>query len=231
MRRETRGRKAHRANAEGAGCRRRSAGRGAWGRGARRGAWGRGARRGGCAGCMQRAVRTGRPGHANGFPPRLRAKNRLRWQVLTVWGRRFAFAALPAERRFASRLFRSAWRIRVENGRLAASVKRPQTVRTCQREPFFVRKTPPQVALADGTHGESTRERNVSAPPPRSRRRQPRARYSSSRRRRSTRRRLRFCAAVVSPPCRNTPDTTRFTLPTPRATWGVRSASLRVLQS
>ena len=41
----------------------------------------------------------------------------------------------------------------------------------------------------------------------------------------------RTAATVASPPCRNTPDTTRFTFPTPRATCGVRSASLRVFQS
>ncbi len=70
----------------------------------------------------------------------LRTKNRSRWQVLTVRGRRFAFATLSAKGRFASYLVKSTWRILVENSRLAAGVKRPQTVRNCQRERFFVRK-------------------------------------------------------------------------------------------
>ena len=47
-----------------------------------------------------------------------------------------------------------------------------------------------------------------------------------------TRERLRCRRTEMrSPPCRNTPATTRRALPRPRATCGVRSASLRVFQS
>ena len=101
--------------------------------------------------CLDGTEGRGRGGHRNRTLPRLRAKNRLRWQVLTVRGRRFAFAALSAEGHFASYLVKSTWRILVENSRLAAGVKRPQTVRNYQRERFFVRKVPSRAALMGET--------------------------------------------------------------------------------
>ncbi len=101
--------------------------------------------------CLDGTEGRGRGGHRNRTLPRLRAKNRHRWQVLTVRSRRFAFAALSAEGHFASYLVKSTWRILVENSRLAAGVKRPQTVRNYQRERFFVRKVPSRAALMGET--------------------------------------------------------------------------------